>query len=85
MAVSFDPLPGIRTVQLGLLWQSKFRHRFPRVEEQPPIEPAVENFERKRQEFSVSFETGPIMPRLWFLDSAGVELVQVQRNWFARN
>lgn len=85
LSVAFAPLPRMQVPQLGLLWESHFRGRFPKVEEHPPVDPMMESFNRQRQEFLVSFETGPPLPRLWFLAPTGDELVQVQRNWFARN
>lgn len=45
LAVAFDAIPGFGTVQLGLLWQKKFRVSFPQVEEHPTYHPSIEQFE----------------------------------------
>lgn len=86
LSVAFEPLDTLRAPQIGLLWQEKFRHRFPVVEEQVPLEPMHERFgQPSNPEFSISFDPGTSLPRLWFLNSEGTELIQLQRNWFARN
>lgn len=85
LAVGFDPLEGLKVPQLGILWNTRFRDRFPKIEEQPPLEPANERFGGGPLEVSVTIETTPMVPRLWFLNHEGSELVQIQRNWFARN
>ena len=86
LSVSFDPVDLLRVPQIGLLWHERFKERFPIVEEQPAAEPMREEFTGPaRPEFTISFDSGPPLPRLWFLSSDGTELVQIQRNWFARN
>jgi uncharacterized protein (TIGR04255 family) len=87
LAVAFQPLGGLRVVGLSQLWETKFRDRFPVVEEQAPVQMLQERFEGVPG-VSVSFQmlNTPPLPRLWFLDSVGgSELIQVQADWFARN
>jgi hypothetical protein len=85
VAVRFQTLPGLLAPQLGLLWASKYRSRFPNVQQQAPIDPPIEIFDRPISPFSLTFETGAITPRLWFLNENESELIQVQPNWFAHN
>ena len=87
LSVQFDPLPELRTPQLGLLWQT-VRERFPRIEEHPPLEPSVETFgTRPAAEPGVRFEMTRQLPvpRVWFLNREGTELIQVQPDRFVHN
>ena len=87
LSVQFDPLPELRTPQLGLLWQT-VRERFPRIEEHPPLEPSVETFgTRPAAEPGVRFEMMRRLPvpRVWFLNREGTELIQVQPDRFVHN
>lgn len=87
IAVSFEPISGLALVDLGLLWDAKFRESFPFTEEQPPFEMPIERFPGRDQGTAVSFQLTQRFPRprVWFLDEARVGLVQIQDNWFARN
>lgn len=87
LSVQFEKVSGLGVPQLGLIWQH-FRNRFPVTEEHPPLEPAFEQFGRvlsfgRRVQFQLT-QTIPI-PRLWFLNEAGTDLVQVQPDRFTRN
>lgn len=85
-SVQFDPLPSLGVVHLGLLWQ-RFREAFPKVEQKPPIASVVERLGVRTPlnqiQFQVSDEVG--VPRLWFVNEAGDELIQVQPDRFIRN
>ena len=85
-SVQFDPLPKLGVVHLGLLWQ-RFRKVFPKVEQKPPIAPVVERLGVRAPlnqiQFQVTQELG--VPRLWFVNEAGDELLQVQQDRFIRN
>jgi uncharacterized protein (TIGR04255 family) len=87
LSLQFEALDDLRTPQLGLLW-SKFRKDFPQIEEHPPIAPIIESFELShRERFGLQFEMSdiPLLPRMWFLNEAGTELIQVQRDRFIHN
>jgi uncharacterized protein (TIGR04255 family) len=87
LAVSFQPL-GFGIIDLGDLWREKFASEFPVVQEQPPIQLPVERFDRAPAEqptFSFDLVPAPTLPRLWFLNETGTELLQVQSEWFGRN
>lgn len=87
LSLHFDPLPSLRTAHLGLLWD-RFRRRFPKTEEHPPIEPPIEKFGVPIQPtlgVQVEMVSAPPVPRLWFLTDDGDDLIQVQQDLFARN
>ena len=87
LAVGFQPLATLGTVELIRLWDSKFSRVFPKVQEQPRVEMAIEQFGPPSSLPSFRFELmqAPPLPRLWFLNDDESELLQVQNNWFARN
>ena len=87
LAVQFEGLSALRTPQLGLLWE-RFRDRFPRVEEHPPLEPVFERFGVRgvpRGSIQVEMLRKPPVPRCWFLNESGTKLIQVQQDRFMHN
>lgn len=85
ISVQFESLAQLEAPQVGLLW-SKFRDRFPNTEQHKPLDPVIESFEQPVQpkiRFEVS--TVPPVPRCWFLNKTGSELIQIQLNRFTRN
>ena len=87
-SVQFDPLEGLHTPYLGLLWEKHFRERFPEVEEHAPLDPMMERFGVRHASvpgIRLEMLGKPPTPRCWFLNEEGTELVQVQRDRFARN
>jgi uncharacterized protein (TIGR04255 family) len=87
LSLQFETIEGLRTAHLGLLW-GEFRATLPKVEEQAPLDTGVEEFDirpvsapRVRIE---AFDAPPV-PRLWFLDESGMELIQVQQDRFINN
>lgn len=87
LAVGFQPLGLLAAVELFKLWDSKFSQSFPKVQEQPRVEMALEQFGPPSNLPSFRFELvqTPPLPRMWFLNEDESELLQVQNNWFARN
>jgi uncharacterized protein (TIGR04255 family) len=87
LSVQFEPLVGLRTPHIAQFW-TKLRSRYPKLEEQQPIEPVIEQFGVLR-----SLDEGPQVrvidtapvPRFWFVNEAGTELIQVQQNRFVVN
>ncbi|GAH85390.1 unnamed protein product, partial [marine sediment metagenome] len=66
----------------------RFRDRFPRVEEHPPLEPVFERFGVRgvpRGSIQVEMLRKPPVPRCWFVNEAGTELIQVQQDRFVHN
>lgn len=87
LSVQFERLGGMRAVHFGSLWQ-KLKPTFEKTEERPALEPAIERFPEPaphgaRLQFE-AVETPPL-PRLWFLNDAGDEMVQVQNDRFIKN
>jgi len=87
IAAQFSTLPGYRTVHSGLMWEV-FRNRFPKFDEQPPLNPTFETFgaqprkwDTPRLEVLGSFPS----PRLWFLNKDETQLIQFQPDRFAHN
>jgi len=87
LGVQFEKLDSLQTPQLGYVWRS-YRDRFPKTEEQPPLDTVVEQFgpqSGRRRGVRLELSSVPPHPRLWFLNEAGTELVQVQQDRFIRN
>lgn len=83
--VGFAPLAGFKAIHVGLLWKA-FRDRFPRVEEHPPLVMPLEILTIPiAQVAEVQFAEMPPLPRVWFLDSSGNGIVQVQRDALLHN
>lgn len=87
LSAQFEPISGLRTAHLGLLW-NEFKETFPQTEERPPIEPVIEQF----PEVPLALQGIKIMPvnemptpRLWFVSATGNEMIQVQRDRFIKN
>ena len=87
LSLQFDPLDSLRTPHLGLLWE-QYRGTFPTFEEHPPLPPAVEWFGLPTSSgFAPQVEllTVPPMPRCWFVNTRGSDLIQVQQDRFVFN
>jgi uncharacterized protein (TIGR04255 family) len=86
LGVQFQPVAGLRTPQIGLLWQ-EFRECFPVVEEHPPLDPVYETFGKPRPvpPITLQIKDFPLVPRVFFLDAAGTSLIQVQQDRFIQN
>ena len=87
LSVQFDPIDELHVPHFGVLW-SQFRPDFPRTEEHPPIPPVIETFGQfalARLGFQVEMSELSLLPRLWFLNEPGTELIQVQQDRFIHN
>ena len=85
LSVQFEPLPQLSAAVLGLLWKP-FRKEFPQAQCHPPLDPVVERVGVvPPARLGPVFAEGYPLPRLWFLNLAGNELVQVQQDRFVRN
>ena len=87
LSVQYEPLTALCTPAMGLLW-SEFRDRFPNVEEHAPLEAVIERFGvkgPKKVGVRVEMMPKPPVPRCWFLNEAGTELIQVQQDRFVHN
>jgi len=87
LGVQFDPIKGLRTPQIGMLWQ-EFKDRLSVTEEQAPLESVIERFGAARRpagSVQIQMLDAPPTPRCWFLNEAGSELIQIQPDRFIRN
>jgi len=87
LGAQFRPIERFGVPHLGLLWET-FRDRFPRFEQHPPLGHTIERrgVRPQQPQFEVQLISGAaIKPRLWMLDAAGNQLLQVQEDRFIRN
>lgn len=87
LSVQFDKLNAMQAVHFGLFWR-RVQSRFPKTEERPPLSPFIERFpEPLSRGGRVQFEAmeTPPLPRLWLLNEAGSEMIQVQNDRFIKN
>lgn len=78
LGAQFRPLFTLRGITLGPL-RERWRDAYPRVEEQPPLPPAIEGGLVPGIGLQIGFGPMPNM-RHWFLNEAGTELVQLQHD-----
>lgn len=88
LSVQFESLSKLHAAAMGLFW-GKFRDRFPNVEQHPPVQHQVERKGARRQlesklEFVFKAGAEPT-PRLWMVNDASSELLQLQSDRFVRN
>lgn len=85
LSIQFEPISGLTTAHVGLLWQ-RYRDRLSVIEEHPPLLPQSEHFgPPSPPRVNVAIEDKPPTPRVWFLNEQKTELVQVQNDRFAHN
>lgn len=87
LSLQFEPLVRLHIAHLGLLWE-RFRSRFPRTEEHPALPHVIEEFDVPRRAapgIRIEVTGVPAVPRCWFLNAAGTELIQVQQDRFTVN
>ena len=87
LAVQFEPLEKLLVPQIGLLWQH-YGKRFPHVEQHSRVDTVIERVgiqKRRGPELDFKITAGPSLPRIWFLDSSGRQLLQIQQDRFVRN
>ena len=85
LGVSFREVPELDTIRLGRLWERHLSRDFPDFDEAPPYEAPVERFapETVTEAPALSLRVGVPPRRVLF--SAGSDLLQIQRDWFAFN
>jgi uncharacterized protein (TIGR04255 family) len=85
IGVQFERLATLDAAHLGLLW-GRFRDRFPKSEQKPPLDSAIERLGMRGQVGQARLELlTDVRPRLWFMNESEDELVQVQDDRFIRN
>jgi uncharacterized protein (TIGR04255 family) len=87
LSVQFELLDKLNIPQLGLCW-SEFKDKFPNVEQHPPLDRVIERIGvrvPRKLKPSFQFSSAPPIPRIWFIDPTGGELIQIQQDRFIRN
>ncbi len=83
--MQFAPLVELLAPHLGHYWDQIVKD-YPKLAEQPPIGRAIESFEEQQPSVpTVQIVGKPGLPRCWFMDPDGCNLVQVQRDRFLYN
>ncbi len=99
MQISFESPPVVEVVAgvaldgigpetaplLTAFWVEHARSQFPRLEQQPPYTPVMEEFPSAGATINLMFGVGMPPQRLWALTADGQELLQLQPGWFACN
>ena len=78
LGVQFQPPVELSPLDLGPL-RERWRDRFPRLEQQPPLPPVVEAERASQLGVQVVVGAAP-MVRQWFLAEEGRELIQLQQD-----
>lgn len=89
VAVSIQFKSPSLTVFQSALWWNQIRDHFPKIEQVPPLAPAVETFEppksRTAPRISLSWSDVPPTPRILMTGQSDAELIQVQQDRFGFN
>jgi uncharacterized protein (TIGR04255 family) len=89
ISLQFEPLEALHSSHLGLLWNAFRSEGFSNTEDHAELAPVVEDFDPKpTPRVGVrlqAFDDAPPLPRIWFLNSARNELIQIQRDRFIVN
>lgn len=85
ISVQFKELNKVSAPHLGLLWAELYRGRYPRATQQPPLANVQEGFSSAPERATVEVLPNIPVPRLWFLNQLGTELIQVQPDRFVLN
>jgi uncharacterized protein (TIGR04255 family) len=86
LSIQFGSLP-FKNFHAGLLWE-RFAKSYPKVEEQPPIEPAFETFGTRQpavQRISFQLPATPDTLRYWFVSEDDNQVLQVQGDRLVHN
>lgn len=83
--IQFKELRSLLAPHLGLLWE-RFKPEYPKCQEAPPLAQTLERFnDQPSPSIDAGFTDKPPLPRVWFLQTQGNGLIQVQRNRFLHN
>lgn len=89
LSLQFRPLELLRSPHFGLLWPAFRARGYSGIEDHGELEPTFEDFDSKpTPRVGVRMQTfndAPPLPRVWFLNAAQNELVQLQRDRFIVN
>lgn len=86
LGVQFAPVPGYTSVEAKGVWEL-YRGEFPKIQEQPLLQPQFETFGGLNLQPTFQFQVGaaPIGSRLWFISETENHLLQFQSDRFLVN
>jgi len=89
LGVQFEPIAGLRTAHLGLLW-SRFRSQYSKTEDKLPLASSIETLddnepERPTIQLQVELVDAPPVPRVWFISDDDTRVIQVQQDRLIHN
>ena len=86
LGVQFSPISGYSAVEASDVWRL-FKKDFPKVVEQPKLDPQFETFGGANLQPSFQFQVGPgsVGSRLWFVSEQENHLLQFQPDRFLSN
>ncbi len=88
LSVQFASIPMFRSAHIGLLWE-RLRQEYPKISEQAPLQARFETFgvmpANPAPFLQIQTLLSPPMPRYWFEEESGGELLQVQQDRIAHN
>lgn len=85
LAAGFKTLDGLTGPQVGVMWDSKLRDRYPKIVEMPRLEGVREDFSNTPNSFEVTIGASPPSSRYWLLNERQDKLLQIQNDWLAQN
>ena len=83
LSVGFEEFHRMLRYELDALWEQNYAGDFPNDEEKAPHKPFIEQLDGELSPLPSAAALTNI--RRWFSSASGHHLIQVQRNWFARN
>lgn len=83
--VLFHSLDNLLAPHLGQIWQEFKEDGFVQIEEQPPVNPIVEDFSGRIPEPELQILRAPELARIWFTCEDRSQILQVQRDRFTFN
>src|SRR5262249_2810158 len=88
LSLQFASIPSFHSAHIGLFWE-KIRQEYPKVSEQAPLQAAFETFGvmpvNPASPFHIEALLSPPMPRFWFEELDGNELLQIQQDRIIHN
>ncbi|MEW6074323.1 MAG: TIGR04255 family protein [Planctomycetota bacterium] len=88
LGIQFDPLVGMAAAHMDAIWEL-FRQTFPRTEDRQPLLATFERFDPPPEPGAVQWNLDlfarPSLPRCWFINDSGDELLQLQQDRFLHN
>lgn len=83
-SVLFDSIEALLSPHIGLLWQ-RFQPDYPFCNDVAPLASKVEVFNNQVIKAQLELSDIPPLPRVWFINSDGTRVVQIQRDRLIHN